>query len=124
MASEHETLFADTLDVLADQFGDSVSYHRGTSSVTLTATPSTRTYRVVDSEGFQTAVQSEDFQFKTTDLVIGGAEVAPRAGDRIKRTVSGVVRVYEILPLGDRPCYERRVSETLTIVHTKVIGTE
>jgi hypothetical protein len=124
MASEHETLFADTLDVLADHFGDSVSYYRSSSSVVLTVTPSTRLYRIVDSEGLPTSVQSEDFQFLTTDLVIGGVEVAPQIGDRIKRTVGSQVRVYEVLPLGDKPCYERRVSETLTIAHTKFVGVE
>lgn len=124
MASEHETIFADTLDVLADHFGDSAGYYRASASVVLTVTPSTRTYTVVDAEGFQTSVQTEDFQFRTADLVIGGVTVAPQVGDRIKRTVGSQVRVYEVLPLGDKPCYERRVSETLTIVHTKFVGVE
>lgn len=124
MASEHESIYADTLDVLADHFGDSAGYHRGSSSVVLTVTPSTRIYSISDAEGFQTSIQSEDFQFRTADLVIGGVEVAPQVGDRIKRTVGSQVRVYEVLPLGDKPCYERRASETLTIVHTKFAGVE
>jgi hypothetical protein len=125
MVSRFEELYVESaVEMLSDLFGDTVAYHREGDSVSLTAIQSNRLYRVPDVEGFTVEVQVEDFRLVAADLRLSGVVITPRSGDRIRRTISGVVHVYEVLPLANRPCFEHRVGSALIDVHTKFVGTE
>lgn len=102
--------------------GVSVTYARGPLSVSLTAVPTLHEYEVVDDEGFGIVMLSRDYLVHTEDLVLGGSEIAPRAGDRITETVGGVVDTYEVMPLGQKKEYEPADSDgLLLLVHTKQV---
>lgn len=68
-----------------------------------------------------------DFAFRVADYKFGGVVTDPRQGDRIKRTVDGVVHVYECMAssgTGAVFSLEDGPYKLTMIVHTKFIKTE
>ena len=103
--------------------GVSVTYTRGTNSVTLTAVPTLHQYEIVDDEGFGISMLSRDYLIHAADLILAGAEIAPRAGDRIAETIDGVAQTFEVMPLGQKHEYEPADPDgLLLIVHTKKVA--
>ena len=102
--------------------GVSVSYQRGALSVTITATPKPHEYEVVDDDGFGIVMLSRDYIVNVSDLVLAGAEFAPRSGDRIVETLGGVAQTFEVMALGQKHEYEPFDSDGLMLlVHTKKV---
>jgi hypothetical protein len=100
-------------------------YVRGaTQTGPIVGVPTQHEYEVVDDETqLPTKVVAYDWTFLAADLVIGGAPITPRKGDRWKPVVSGVEETYEVLPLGKRPAGERLdTSGVLILVHTKRVA--
>jgi len=102
--------------------GVTITYTRGTSSVSLTATPTLHEYEIVDDEGFGIRMLSRDYLLHAADLVLAGAAIVPRSGDRITEVVGGVSQVFEVMPLGQSHEFEPADTDgLLLIVHTKKV---
>jgi hypothetical protein len=100
-------------------------YVRGdTESQPLVGVPVQHEYEVIDDEtGLPAKVLSYDWRFVAAELLLDGVPITPRKGDRWKPTLEGVEEIYEVLPLGKRPCFERAdTSGVLLLVHTKKVG--
>ena len=112
--------------MMSDIFASTIEVHRGSSSTTgITSQAVSRDYDVQDTEGFISVAHSRDYVVDVADYVIDSAIVAPRKGDRIKETISTEVHVFEVLPLGTRPCAEWSTTQKPQwVIHTKLVGTE
>lgn len=100
-------------------------YVRGDQSVQVAATVGRTVFRVDKGYGVQERIEARDYLIGTTDLVIGGVPVLPKAGDQVRETEDRKVFVYEVLAPGNEPCwrYSDLYRETLRI-HTKLVATE
>lgn len=108
---------------LKDHAGLSVVYQRGASSVSITATATMHEYEVVDDDGFGIVMLSRDYIVHAADMILSGAEIAPRAGDRITETIQGVVCVFEVMALGQKHEYEPLDTDGLMwLIHTKKVA--
>lgn len=103
--------------------GRTVVYRRGNlSGDPITAACSMKQYSIVDAEGFTTTVESVDWLVTTAELVVQGAVITPRPGDRIHEILGGVLVEYEAMKLGSEPCSEwLDTSGVMTVIHTKRI---
>lgn len=81
----------------------------------LTATPSQHEYQIFDqSAGLVTSVLHYDWTITASDL-----SVTPRKGDRITCALG----TFEVLPIGNRPCFERLDSSgVLLLIHSKKVA--
>lgn len=103
--------------------GVSITYTRGSYSVTITAACILNQYQIIDEEGFTTSVNSRDYLIHGAELILNGAAIAPRAGDRISETIGGVVNTFEVVPLGQLREYEPMDSDSVLLkVHTKKVA--
>lgn len=92
-------------------------------AIELSATVGSTAYPAVAGEG-QVVEQfvSRDFIFTAAELVLGGAELEPRAHDTISETAaSGQVLTWRVMPpsLGDRPYRYCDTTRSRIRVHTK-----
>lgn len=97
-------------------------YARGScDSEPIRGVPVQHEYEVIDEEtGLPTRVISYDWRFVAAELVLANELVTPRAGDRWTINMGGVEEVYELVPVGKRPCFERAdASGVLLLIHTK-----
>ena len=108
---------------LKNHCGLDVVYHRGISSVAITATATMHEYEIVDDEGFGIVMLSRDYIVHVADLIINSLEITPRAGDRITETIHGVACTFEVMSLGQKHEYEPFDSDGLMLlVHTKKVA--
>lgn len=109
---------------LQDAAGHAGTYRQGNRvSNSITATVAMHEYEVTGPEGVGTLVLSYDWTFVADELVIGDDAITPRPRDIWKATVNGTLETYEVLALGNRPCFERLdTSGILLLVHTKKIS--
>ena len=112
--------------MFAEVFGGEVAIYRGVASTTgVTAESVAMSYEVTDSDGFITTLQSRDFVIDVAEYTFNSSPTQPRAGDRIKETIAGTIHVFEVVPVGNRPCAEwSATNKPQWIIHTKLIGTE
>lgn len=80
-----------------------VVYQRGTLSVSLAATIGRTEFEVLTETGGAVRVVTRDYLLDAADLVLGGAVVTPKAGDRIAETVGDEQHVYEATMVGAEP---------------------
>lgn len=109
--------------VRAANMSETVTYHRGGTSVELAATVGATEYEVADDNGFTVTSRTQDFIVTASTLVLGGIAVLPEIGDRIRMTsaVPGRVEVYEVMDMGDGPY--RQTGPSLR-VHVRHVGQE
>jgi hypothetical protein len=110
---------------LQESAGIAGTYARGgTESNPIVGVAAQHEYEVVDDEsGLPTKVIAYDWTFTADELVIAGDPVTPRKGDRWKTTTNGANEVFEVVPIGKRPCFERAdTSGVLLVVHTKKVS--
>lgn len=108
---------------LQDHAGVSIAYQRGPNSVSITGTVSQHVYEVVDAEGFGITALSRDYIVQAADLVLSGAEIAPRAGDRITETIRDTSQTFEVMAIGQLKEYEPVDTDgTMLKIHTKKIA--
>lgn len=82
------------------QMGRTVVYSRGDDEVEVTATPGQTIVRLSQGAGVEIRERIQDWIIDVADLVLDGAAVEPREGDRI--TESG--NVFEVMkPPGQEP---------------------
>ncbi len=102
-----------------------VTYQRGADSVDLAATVGRTLFEQADESGFIRKVESRDFLFRRTDLVLGAIETLPKAGDRIREPDGAQTQVYEVMAPGGEPPF--RFSDPyrkVLRIHTKHVATE
>ena len=97
-------------------------YARGScESEPIRGVPVQHEYEVIDEEtGLPTRVISYDWRFVAAELVLANEPVTPRTGDRWTVNMDSGEEVYEVIPIGKRPCFERAdASGVLLLIHTK-----
>lgn len=87
-------------------FGDSITYSRGTNSVTITAIAAEINREVEDEDGVPVQLQRRTYEINAADLVVGGNAITPRPGDLIAESINGTTQTFEVLPLGSKPCFD------------------
>ena len=102
-----------------------VTYQRASQSVGVAAGVGRTLFQVDNGSGVLETFESRDFLILTSDLVLGGAVVLPKAGDRIREGQGGATYVYEVLAPGSEPCwrYSDPYRRTLRI-HSKQLAVE
>jgi len=114
---------------LADQLkthaSTEVIYVRGGDQVPVKATIGKTEFEIDDGSGVVVRIQSRDFLVHTVDLVLGGTETLPVAGDLIREVQGANTFVYEVVAPGNEPHF--RYSDPfrkLLRVHSKHVATE
>ena len=112
---------------LADQMKTHASidiiYERGAEQVPVKATVGKTEFELDDGSGVVVRIQSRDYLIHAADLVLGGVETLPVAGDLIREAQGAKTFVYEVMAPGDEPHY--RYSDPfrkLLRIHTKHVG--
>jgi hypothetical protein len=104
-----------------------VTYRRGTDSVELAATIGRTVFEQVDEAegGIIHKIEARDFLVLRTDLVLGGVQTLPKAGDHICERDADGTQVYEVMAPGNEPPfrYSDPYRKTLRI-HTKHVAAE
>ena len=112
--------FAAADEMFSEAFGVSVTYVRGVGETELTAEVQLQDYDIGGPDVAATVVQSRDYLLSASDL-----SLTPRPGDQIKETIGGVVKLFEVMPIAARPCWQWTDSQDRKmLVHTKYAGTE
>ena len=105
--------------------GSTHTYVRGEQSVSLSAVPGRREYRVLDADGVLTTFSSHDRVVAAEDLVIDDTRLTPQRGDVIQQTVDGQVHTFHVqFPDPNQPPY--RWSDDVgrvLVIHTVFAGT-
>jgi len=102
-----------------------VIYLRGSDSIEVKATVGRTIFRVDKGYGVMERIEARDYLILAKDLSLNGAQVLPKAGDRIQETESGKTFSYEVLAPGNEPCW--RFSELYRVtfrIHTKLVGVD
>lgn len=91
----------------AELFGTTVDYVRASSTTSdVPARVAMREYEVAEQGGAVTVVTVREYLIVKTNVTIDSVEVEPRRGDRIKETIGGIVRTFQVLPMAGRPGVE------------------
>ena len=125
MANLFETGTAWLADQLKTHASADVIYVRGADQVPVKATIGKTEFELDDGSGIVVRIQSRDFLIHTADLVLGGVETLPVAGDLIRETQGTNTFVYEVMAPGNEPHY--RYSDPfrkLLRIHSKHVATE
>ena len=104
--------------------GLTVTYHRGESSVEVTAVVGRTLYESDDASGAIVKAESRDYFVEAVAIDFGAGAVEPEPGDRIAEPLAGgaTADVYEVMPLGPEPCYRKSDPQGNTLrVHTKLV---
>ena len=102
-----------------------VTYQRDGDSVELAATIGRTEFEQADEFGVIHKIESRDYLVLSTDLVLGGVQTLPKAGDRIREADGAKTFVYEVMAPGSEPPYRYSDPYRRTLrIHTKHVGTE
>lgn len=104
--------------------GVTIAYLRGGESIELTARVGRSFHTQTDQGGFVTRIEVRDYLLAASELVIGGSQVEPAAGDLIQEAVGDTTFTYELLPIDNER--EWRYSDTTRTelrIHTKRVAT-
>jgi len=101
------------------------TYQRGAESVELASTVGQTVFRIDKGYGVHEHYESRDYLVLAVDLILGGAAVLPKAGDRVRETDGGKVFVYEVMAPGNEPAWRYSDPYRRTMrIHTKLVATE
>jgi len=102
-----------------------VTYLRGTESVELAAAIGKTVFEQADEYGVIHRTESRDYLISATDLVLGGTQEQPKAGDRVRETAGEQVFLYEVMAPGGEPPWRFSDAYRRTLrIHTKFVGME
>lgn len=123
-------VIADAMSWLAGKLksfaGQSVTYTRGATTASLTATVEQTAFRTSDlgAQKSKLAWSDADFVFTLADLTAAGIAMPPQQNDKIVYTPpgSGVAQTYRLhCPLGERP-FKIDPYSLMVRVHTQVVA--
>lgn len=106
----------------------SVTYRRGETEATVTATVSQSVLRIADGAGSRVERTERDYLFSVADLLAAGITMPPARDDRVidgEGESDGQLGIWEARPGGTEPVYRWcDGSKTRVRVHCKRIGAE
>lgn len=110
---------------LIEHAGESITYSRGRSSVSITATVGKTLLKLADEYGTRVEWADQDFLIRAADLVLDGEAVEPQRGDTVRWARGGTTYVFEVLAPGNEPAW-RWADEHRTMyrVHAKEVERE
>jgi hypothetical protein len=110
-------------DRLIDHAATTITYKRGTSSVTLSALVGETTVQVADDVGIvRMEWTARRYIMRATDLVLAGEQTTPQRGDRIEETDGATTRVYEVVDNPGGICRDwSDPYHTMVIAYAKLI---
>lgn len=118
MADSQSGALGVLFDALKGNRSVAVTYARGASSVSLSATLGNSDHDSIDTQGNILSFHSQDFIFPAADLTFGAGAVEPAKGD----TITYASRTYQVLSVGDGRCFSYMDPyRTGLRVHTKLI---
>lgn len=102
-----------------------VTYQRDGDSVELPATIGRTEFEQADEFGAIHKFESRDYLVLSTDLVLGGVQTLPKAGDKIRESDGAKTFVYEVMAPGNEPPYRYSDPYRRTLrIHAKHVATE
>lgn len=111
---------------LKDHAGRSVVLRRQGQALTttLTGTVVAQEYEVLDEEtGVVVTLLSYDWVFTASDYKLAGVQATALPYDRFEETLNGAAVVFEVMPIGKKPCWEWfDTSGIMILVHSKKVG--
>ena len=118
-------VYSNGLQALQDVGGVSVTYQRGSDTVSVTALIGDTRVELADNYGGVTVTSPiRDYIIRVSDLVLGGSVIEPAAGDQIRETSGSTTYVFEVMPAGADTAF--RYSDryrTAWRIHTKHVDT-
>ena len=114
MMSDGSEWFAEQLKA---NCSESITYNRGSDSVTLSATIGRTEFELANEYGIVETFRSRDYIFTKSDLVLSGSATIPMSGDIIVEGSGS----YEVLSPGGSQCYREDEYGQVFRVHTKKI---
>src|SRR5262245_43085093 len=102
-----------------------VTYRRGSASVSIQATIGRLLLRTTDGSGStNTELTDRDFVFKAADLILNGSQTTPRDMDTIDAVFGSTTKRFTVMPIGNEKAwrYSDEQGETTIRVHTKHTG--
>ena len=101
-----------------------VVYRRGSSSVTVSSTPSRTLYEYDTADGLRTNLRISDELILVDRLMLDGVRVQPQPGDQIIVGGQESGQVYEVMsPNTTEPCWRFADNYEITYrIHTKLLG--
>ena len=120
------TAIATAQATLRSSCGLTVTYHRGESSVEVTAVAGRTASEADDGSGIIVEAEVRDFLIEAAAIDFGAGAVEPEPGDRIwePAAAGGTADVYEVVPLGPEPCYRRSDRRgNMLRIHTRLVQT-
>lgn len=111
---------------LKSNASETITYTRGTQSITIQATLAMQLMRTTDAHG-NTKIERPDADFIITaaDINFGAGQVEPATADVITRTYGSVNKQFRLLPMnnGAEPAWRYcDPFQTMVRCHTKFIG--
>lgn len=98
----HDQIAA-ALTKVRETCGDSITYSRGSQSLTVTeAVQSSTPFRITEVNGRSFVQRSTDWLVDVDALDILGL---PEIGDRITATINGSSKTFEVVEFNGEPCY-------------------
>lgn len=108
--------------VRATDFSHSVTWKRGTATVTLNATFGATNYRQVDDFDRFIVVRSHDFIISPSDLILSGSTVVPEKGDVVEWLTATERQRFRVLPFQEEPVWRfTDAHQRMMRVHSKRI---
>ena len=103
----------------------SVTYGRGSDSVTLDATIGRTVFESINDYGVIEKTVSRDYLIRASDLILDSVLTLPQRGDQVDEVDGSSTYVYEVMAPGREPVYRYSDPYRKTIrIHTKHVDTE
>lgn len=112
-------------DQRSSHMAQTVEYHRGYETISISATLGSTQFEVADEFGVTVEAKEVDFLVTAADLILNGAVAEPEVADRIMwtRTSDGAKFTYEVLAIiGGGQSFRYADSHGTTLrIHTKLV---
>jgi hypothetical protein len=101
------------------------AYVRGTDSVEIAVTVGRTVFSIDKGGGAMERVEARDYLVTASALILDGAAILPKAGDRILEADGDKAYVHEVMAPGNEPCWRWSDPYRKTLrIHTKQIAVE
>ena len=99
-----------------------IEYSRAGETVSLRATVGKTVFQVSREYGQFERTEARDYIVEAARLVLGGAVMLPKKGDRIRETDGPKAFIYEVMAPGAEPCWRYSDLQRRALrIHTKLV---
>jgi hypothetical protein len=105
------------------RLGRSVTYYRGGQSVVVTASLGRQSWEIERDDALRERFETRDYLIDRAELVLGGAPIVPRRGDRITEDDGGTTLTYEVTSPAGEPVFELDAYRLTYRIHTQQVPT-